>query len=148
MFSGGWQLKHWGFEGSVVALLGSFLVSVFQKLKQTEPSISVTSGARPPPPPTPPVWCWMAVYKFHILQIHVHRGEKIGQTPLSRPRCRRPLFLLDRWNGQSVIMWHARPMECGGRKDGFGWVLACGVILWSNPKNTFSKSWISSVLQP
>lgn len=53
MFSGGWQLKHSGFEGSMVALLGSFLVSVFQKLKQTEPSISVTSGARPPPPSTP-----------------------------------------------------------------------------------------------
>lgn len=85
------------FAGSTVGLLVSFLISVFVKLKQTEQSLSVTSGARPPPPPTPRL---MAVYKFHILQIHVHRGEKIGQIPSSLPRYRRPLFLLDLQNGQ------------------------------------------------
>lgn len=149
MFSGGWSVTSKAFtvfEGRMLGVLVSFLVSVFEKLKQTEQGISVTSGAGPAPPPTP--WCWMAVYKFHILQIHVHRGENTGQIPSSLPLSRRPLSLLDLWNGQSVIMWHARPMECGGRKDGFGWVLAWWLIWWSHPKNTLSKSWISNVLQP
>lgn len=122
MCSGGWSVASQAFTvfaGSTVGLLVSFLIFVFVKLKQTEQSLSVTSGARPPPPPTPPFdagWLFISSTSFKSMFTEGRKSDKFPRPSLATGvRCFYWTFKMVR-----VIMWHARPMECGGRRDGFG----------------------------
>lgn len=72
------------FEGSVVGPLLSFLLSVFEKQKQTERSISATSGAGPPPPLLHPHPCLMldgCLWAPHPSNLCSQRGRKSDKFP-------------------------------------------------------------------
>lgn len=78
------------FEGSMVGPLVSFLVSVFEKLKQTERSISVTSGARPPPPPTPTFdagWLFISSTSFKSMLTEGRKSHKFPRPSLATGVC-------------------------------------------------------------
>lgn len=93
VFSGGWSVASEAFpvfEGRVVGLLASLLRSVFKKLKQTDQSISLTSGARPPPPPTPPFdtgWLFIRSTSFKCMFTEGRKADKFPRPSLATGVC-------------------------------------------------------------
>lgn len=90
MFSGGWSVTSKAstvFEGSMVGLLVSFLVFVFEKLKQTEQSVAVTSGARPPllhpQPPFDAGWLFISSTSFKSMFTEGRKSDKFPRPSLA-----------------------------------------------------------------